>query len=167
MSAEVAIDQQHGLRGGQRADGENHQNGADNHQPNEERHAKQRHPFAAQTKRRGDEIDRAADGAEATENQCERPEISAVPTGEGTFGERRVGEPTNIRRGACTLQSIAAQKAVVEKQPAEGSHPETECVEAWESDVSDTQHQWDEVIGEAHEDRHRHEENHRGAVHGE
>src|SRR5580704_14132049 len=167
MSAEVAVDQQHGLRGGQRADSENHQYGADDHQPNEEWHAEQRHSFAAQAKRRGDEIDRATDGAEAAKDQSERPEIGAVAAGEGALGERRVGKPADIGRGAGALQARASEEAVVEEQAAECGHPETERVEAGKSDVANTQHQWDEIVGEANEDRHRDEENHRGAMHRE
>jgi hypothetical protein len=83
------------------------------------------------------------------------------------LGQRRVGKPADIRRCACALQPITAEEAVVQKQPAECGHPETERVEARKSDVSNPQHQRNEVICEAHEDRHRHEENHRGAVHCE
>ena len=81
--------------------------------------------------------------------------------------ERRIGKPAHIRRRARAIQAIAANEAEVKQQPAEGGDPEAEGVEAGKGHVARADHQRDKVVAKAEENRHAHEEDHGGAVHGE
>jgi len=88
VPAEVAIGEQHELRGGERADGEDDQSGHDEVQPDEQRHLAERHPGAAHGEDGGDDVDGRADAAEAGDEQRQRPEVRAVPGREGLRGQR-------------------------------------------------------------------------------
>ena len=61
VRAEVAVEQQHDLRGGQRRNGEKIMHRHPQHRPDEERHAHERHALAAHAEDGGDEVDRRAD----------------------------------------------------------------------------------------------------------
>ena len=65
VAAQVAVDQQHDLRRGQRADGQQHQSRHDEVQPRKQRHAAQRHARAAHAQDGGHDVDGGADAAEA------------------------------------------------------------------------------------------------------
>jgi hypothetical protein len=82
-------------------------------------------------------------------------------------GKRRVGEPSYIGCGAGGVESAASDEAVVQQQPAEARDPEAECIEARKRHIARTDHQGDQVIAEAEENRDTDEEDHRRAVHGE
>src|SRR5580704_15286202 len=82
-------------------------------------------------------------------------------------GQGSIGEPPDIRRAPCSIQSIAAQKAEIKEQPAECGHPETERVETWERHVARADHQRHKIVSESKYQGHRDEENHRRAVHRE
>ena len=107
MSAEVAVDQQHDLRRRQRADGEDNQDRHHEVQPGEQRHLAQRHSRAAHAQDRGQNVDRRADAAECRRPAGQRPEIGAVAGRECLRGQRRVREPSHIRRVARPIQAVA------------------------------------------------------------
>ncbi len=97
----------------------------------------------------------------------ERPVVGAVAGRKDARGERSVGEPAYVGRGAGAVKAAAAEVAEVKQQAAKGGDPEAEGVQAREGHVARADHQRDKVIAEAEEDGHAHEEDHGGAVHGE
>ena len=84
----------------------------------------------------------------------------AAAAGEGVLGQRCVGEPAD-GRGA------AGGEAEIDEQAAEQRHPESHGVQPREGHVAGADHQRHEVVADADQDRHAHEEHHRRAVHGE
>ena len=79
VSAQIAVDQQHDLRRGQRTDGKDHQAGHHEVEPGEQWHFGQRHSRATHAKNGSYDVDRRADAAKAGDQQGQRPEIRAVP----------------------------------------------------------------------------------------
>ena len=69
MGAEIAVDQQHDLRGGQRADGDEHHAARHEIEPHEQRHAAQLHTRAAHADDGRDNVEGGADGANAAEQE--------------------------------------------------------------------------------------------------
>ena len=167
VRAEVAVEHEHDLRGGQRADGDEDQAAHDEVEPDQQRHAAQLHARAAHAEDGGDDVERGADGADAAEEDGEGPIVGAVAGREDLCGERSVGEPADVGRGARGVEAAAADVAEVEQQAGEGGDPEAEGVEAREGHVARADHQRDKIVAEAEEDGHAHEEDHGGAVHGE
>ena len=74
--------------------------------------------------------------------------------------ERRVTEPSALRRAA-------KEERRVDEQTAEEERPVRERVQPWERDVTRTDHQRDQVVEERGAERHHDEEDHRDAVHRE
>src|ERR1700679_3834768 len=167
MATQVAVNHQHRLCCGEGTYRKENEKRLHHIEPGQQRHAKQRHALATHAKGCGDEIDTYSDRSEARYDQRDRPIIGRVAAREGARRSWRVSPPSHIRRAACSLQSHAANKAVVEQQAAEGRHPEGESVQAWKGHIARAQHQRQKVVAETEGDRHRHEKNHRGAVHGE
>ena len=60
----------------------------------------ERHALAAHAEDGGEDIDGGADAADAVDEQSDRPVVDGVPGREGPLGERRIGEPADIGRGA-------------------------------------------------------------------
>ena len=158
---------QHDLRRGQRADG--HQDHSRDHQvePCQQRHAKHRHAFATHADGGGDDVDRGADGAESGDDQRQRPVVRAVPARECALGKRRISPPGDIGRAAGSLQAHAADEAVVQHQAAQRGHPEAEGIHPGKGHIPGADHQGNQVIGKSDDQRHAHEKDHGGAVHGE
>ena len=65
VRAEIAVEQQHDLRGRQRGDDDQHHAGRHEVEPDDERHAAERHAGAAHAQGGGDDVDRRADAADA------------------------------------------------------------------------------------------------------
>ncbi len=78
VAAEVAIDNQHDLRGGERADGDKDQAAGDQIEPDEKRHAAELHAGAAHADSGGDDVERRSDAADAADENAEGPVIRAV-----------------------------------------------------------------------------------------
>ena len=112
-------------------------------------------------------IDGGANGADAADEQAQRPVVGAVTGGEDARRKWRVGEPAYVGGGSRSVESAAGKVAEVEQQAAEGGDPEAEGVEAREGHVAGANHEGDKVIAEAEENGHADEKHHRGAVHGE
>ena len=78
VRAQIAVEHQHDLRRGERADGDEDQAGHDQVEPHQQRHAAQLHAGAAHADDRGHDVERGADGADAAEQDRERPVVGAV-----------------------------------------------------------------------------------------
>src|ERR1017187_2229916 len=65
MSTQVAVDEQHQLRSGEWAHGENHKAGHYEIQPGEQRHLPENHSRAAHAEDSGNDVDRRSDASEA------------------------------------------------------------------------------------------------------
>ena len=158
---------QHDLRRGQRADG--HQDHSRDHQvePYQERHAKHRHAFATHAQGGGDNVDRGADSAESRDDQRQRPVVRAVSAREGSLGKRGIGPPGDVGRAPRSLQADPADKAVIQHQAAQRGHPEAEGIHPGKGHIPGADHQGNQIIGKADDQRHPHKEHHGGAVHGE
>src|SRR5438445_244729 len=78
VGTEIAVEHQHDLRRGERADSDEDQSGDNGVQPGQQRHAGELHAGAAHTERGSDEVDRRRDGAYAAEQYGERPVVCAV-----------------------------------------------------------------------------------------
>jgi len=89
------------------------------------------------------------------------------PTEKGLRSQRRVGKPPHVGRVTRTVQSVGSYQAEIEKQAAESSHPEAESIQTWKGHVPRPNHEWNQIVCESEQDRHDHEEDHRGSVHGE
>ena len=70
VGAEIAVERQHDLRGGQRADGDEDHAADDEIEPDQQRHAAQLHARAAHAENGGDDVERGADGADAAEQDA-------------------------------------------------------------------------------------------------
>ena len=167
VRAEIAVERQHDLRGGQRADGDKDQ--ARHHQvePDQQRHAAHLHALAAHAEDGGDNVQRGADGADAAEENRQRPVVGAVAGREDLRGERRIGKPADIRRRSRRIEAAAAKIAEVEQQAAKGRDPEAEGIEPRKGHVARADHQRDKIVAKAEQNRHADKEHHRRAVHGE
>ncbi len=154
MPADVAVDHQHDLGGRERADRDEHESAHHQVHPGEERHAAERHALAAHRENRGDEIHGSADAADARYQQRESPVVRAVAGRKGRRRERRVGEPSDVGRAASLRNRASGENAAVQEEPAEGRHPEAESIQARKRHVARADHQRNEIVSEAEEDRH-------------
>ncbi len=112
-------------------------------------------------------IDGRAQRAESADDERQRPVVGIVAGRKRLGGERRIGQPADIGRAAHAVKAEAADETEIEEQPAEGRHPEAECIEPREGHVARADHQRNQIIGDAEQNRHAHQKHHGGAVHGE
>ena len=167
VRAEIAVEHQHDLRGRQRSEDDEHHAGRDQVEPDDQRHAAERHAGTAHAQDGRDDVDRRADAAESGDEQRDRPVVGAVALRERLRGEWRVGEPAHIGRAARARQPFAAQEAEIQQEPAERARPEAEGVESRKRHVAGADHQGHEVVRKPEHDRDADEEDHRRAVHRE
>ena len=69
------------------------------------------------------------------------PEVCAVAGRKRLRGQRRVGEPSDVRSVAGPIESVPAEKAEVEEQSAESRHPEAKRVETWKCHIARANHE--------------------------
>ena len=160
VAAELAIHEEHDERSGERGVRAKDQDTGDEGHPNEQRHARDRHPWAAHEQDRHGEVDRTDDRARAVHGESKDVVVDPAARREGALGQRRVREPSGVGR-------TAGEEAEVENDPADERQPERKCVEPRERDVRRTDHEWHEVVRKANEERDDREQDHRHAVHGE
>ena len=141
VPAEIAVNQQHDLRGGEGADGEQHQAGHDEIEPGEQRHFAEGHSGAAHGNDGGDDVDRGADAAETGDQQAQSPEIGAVAGRECQRSQRRIGKPAHVRSVAGAVEAVGPEQAEIKEKTSECGEPEAESVQARESHVSRADHQ--------------------------
>ena len=153
---EVAVQQQHRDRGGQRREREDDQVRVDQHRPHEQRHPPPAHAGRAHVVDRGDEVDRAEDRRQAREVDHVDPRLLAVGRRVLLQRQRHVGEPAGLRR--------REEQRAVEREAAEQEHPVRPRVEARERHVAGADHERQEVVREARPHRHDDEEDHRRPV---
>ena len=167
MRPQKAVEEQHHLGGRQRP--HRHQDQPRNHQhhPDEERHARKRHPSATQSERRGDHIDGRRDAPKTGDQDAENPVIRGVSAREGLPRERRVGEPAHIGCSARAIEPVGAQVTEIEEQCAEEKHPESPGIEPGKGHVSGANHQRKQIICDPDDHRHAHEEDHGRAMYRE
>jgi hypothetical protein len=107
---------------------------------------------------RHDEVDCAHDGRDAEDVEAENPHVLAESHRVGLLGERDVAGPT--RCGGSGL----GQESAVHHETAEWDQPEGERVDPGEGHVARPDHQRNEIVAEAGEDRNDPEEDHGGPV---
>ena len=130
------------------------------HGPRENRHASERHARRPRAQNPHDELDRSGNGRDLDEADPEEPEVSTHPGGEAAARERRVHEPPAIRRPA-------GEQRREEGQAADGIGPEGVGVQARERQISGAEHPRQQVDAHRLHDRHREQEHHHAAMHGE
>ena len=153
---EVAVQQQHRDRGGQRRDRQDHEVRVDQHRPHEQRHPAPAHAGRAHVVDRRDEVDRAEDRGQAREVDHVDPRLLPVGWRELLQRQRHVGEPAGLRR--------REEQRAVQRDAAEQEHPVRPRVQPRERDVARPDHQRDEVVREARPHRHDDQEDHRRPV---
>ena len=132
---EVAVQQQHRDRGGQRRQTQDDQVRIDQDRPHEQRHPAPAHAGGAHVVDGGDEVDRADDRRQAREVDHVDPRLLAVGGRELLQRQRRVRGPAGLRR--------REEQRAVERQAAEQEHPVGPRVQARERDVARADHQRD------------------------
>src|SRR5215470_8266027 len=167
VGAEVAVEEQHDLGGGQRRQDEQSHGRDGEHDPHEDGQTAEGHARPAHGQRGGHEVDRGSNGADACHEDGEVPVVGGVAGSEGAAGEGRVGEPPDGRRGPRTVEPVAPDHAEVEEEAAEEQDPEAEGVQAWKGEVARTDHEGHEVVAEAEHDWDAEQEHHGRAMHGE
>ena len=167
MCAEKTIESEHNLGGRERRNDQENQATHDQIEPGKQRHLAKSHAGTAQAKDGGNKVDGGTDAAETGDQEAECPEIGAVAKGKCFCGQRSVGEPANVRRGADAIEPIAAEETEIKENAAESGEPEAEGIEAGKSHVSGANHERNEEIAEAEKNGHGDEKDHSGAVHGE
>ena len=156
---EVAVQQQHRHRRGQRGERDHDQVRVDQDRPHEQRDAAPAHAGRAHVVDRGDEVDRAEHRRQAGEVDHVDPRVLAAGRRVLLRRQRQVGEPAGLGRGE--------EDRRVERDAAEQEHPVGPRVDAREGDVARPDHQRQQVVREARPHRHDDEEDHRRPVHGE
>ena len=153
---EVAVQQQHRDRGGQRRQRQDDQVRVDQDRPHEQRHAAPAHAGRAHVVDRRDEVDRADDRGQAREVDHVDPRLLAVGRRVLLQRQRHVGEPAGLRR--------REEQRRVERDAAEQEHPVRPRVQPRERDVAGADHERQEVVREARPDRDDDQEDHRRPV---
>jgi hypothetical protein len=105
---------------------------------------------------RGEEVDRPRERGDRKDVQREDEQVGTGAV--GLHRERRVDRPAGVGRSA------RGEEARVERDAAEEERPVGECVQAREGHVARADHQRNEEVPEAGQDRHDDEEDHRDAV---
>ncbi len=149
VTAEVAVDEQHGLRGRKRADGDQDEERHGGVEPRQERDAQQGHSLAAHAENGGDDVDAGADAADAAGENGHGPVVDRVAGRKGLLGEWSIGEPGHVGSGPGASQSHAADETVVKQNAAKGADPEAERVEARKGHVARADHQGHKIVAEA------------------
>ncbi len=167
VAAQVAVDQQHDLRGGQRRDDDQNQAAMTRFSQANSGMRSQRHARTAHAEDGGHDVQRRADAADAAHQQTDDPIVGAVSRRKCLCGQRCVGEPADIGSAARSIQSASSDEAEVEDDAAQGTHPETEGIQPRKRHVARADHQGHEIVGEPEQQRHADQENHRRAMHGE
>jgi hypothetical protein len=166
MASQVPIHQQHDLRRGKRGDRDQNHSGHHQVEPSEQRHAVERHSRAAEAHNCRDKIDGCADASETGDEKSDRPVVRAGARRKRSRRQRRVCPPAHVRRVAGAIKSVPTQETEIKENASQGCEPETERIQAGKGHVARADHYWDEIVGKTKQDRHGHEENHGGAMHG-
>ena len=112
MAAELPVHEKHDERSGERGVRAKDQDTRDEGHPDEERHARDRHAWAAHEQDRHGEVDRTDDRARAVHRESKDVVVDPGARGERALGERRVREPSGVGR-------TAGEEAEVENDPAD------------------------------------------------
>ena len=126
--------------------------------PDQQRHPPEGHSGRTHGDDRDQEVERGRDRGGAGELHAEVEE--RLPQ-RRPGGERRVAGPAGVEGAA------RGEEAADEEQPGERQHPEAERVEAREGHVRGADHQRQDVVGDAGEDRDHEDEDHQHRVGGE
>src|SRR6266851_2406517 len=105
MPSQVAVDQQHYLRGGKWAYGKDDETCHREVKPDQQRHLPECHARAAHAQDRRYKIDRCPDAAEAGDEKREDPEIGAVSDRECLGSYWSVREPYYVRSVSRSVQA--------------------------------------------------------------
>jgi len=152
----LAVEQQERQAGRERRQDDDQQDRVDLDRPDEQRQPRPAHPLRAQVVDRDDEVDRSRERRDREHVQRQDPEVLTVPL--GVDGVRRVARPAAPGRASLREEREQQDDAPEEEEPV------GERVQAREGHVPGADHQRDEVVGEAGEDRDDDEEDHRRPV---
>ena len=151
-----SVEQEHRQAGGERRQDREQHPREHLDRPHEERHPGPGHPRRPQVVDRHDEVDRSRDRGSGEDVEREDPEV--LPVARGLLRERRVARPPRLSCASLREEGKHEDEATEEVQPVR------ERVQARERDVPCSDHQRNQEVGEAGEDRDEDEEDHRRAV---
>ena len=161
MEAEVALEREHHVGGGQRRQRKYQGRRRGEDRPAVERQAVERHAGRAHAQDRDDEVDRAHRRRDGEEEQAEVVEVDLVPGRVGLLRQWHVVEPAVVGRRA-------DDEARVDENAGREVDPVAERVHARKGHVASADHERDEVVAERAAQERRHEqEDHRQPVHRE
>ena len=129
--------------------------------PGEDRHPEHRHAGRAHAHHGGDHVDRAQDGAQATDDQTQDPQITARARGVDRIGQRGVGGPAEVGGPPGAMKPASAISRAEQKEP------ERQRIQPRERDIGGADLQRQHQVGEPEHDRGGVEQQHHRAVHGE
>ena len=161
VRAGLPVDQQQRQAHRERRQHEDQHQGVDLDRPREERQAHPRHSGSSQVVQRDDEVDRTGERRDREDVQREDPEVDAVTARVLARRQRGVTRPAALRRAA------AGEEAEQEREPSEEEQPVGHRVQARERHVVGADHQREQVVPEAREDRDDDEKDHRRSVNRE
>ncbi len=147
--------------GRQQREDQDHQHAGEQQVPGEDRHPEHGLAGGPLGEDRGDQVDRAENGAETGENQADGPEVAADALAVFGAAQRGVGGPAEVGRAGGRHQPEHGDRAAEEIEPVR------EGVQPGEGDVGRADLQRNQVVAEAEDHRRREEEQHDRAVHGE
>ncbi len=161
VGAELAVGLQGEQRTGQHGERDQHQQAGDQRVPDEDRHPEHGHARRAHADDRGDEVDRAQDGAQTGHPQAHDPEVTTDTRRTDRVGQRRIAGPPEGRGALRGEEPGGGDDAAEQEQPV------AEHVQARERDVGRTDLQRHHRVAEAEEQRRREQQQHDRAVHRE
>ena len=161
VGPEPSIGLQREQRAGQHRERDQHQQAGDHRVPDEDRHPEHGQPGRAHADDRGDEVDRAEDGAEAGHPQTHDPQVTADAGRPYGVRQRRIGEPAEVGGTGRGEEAGPGDQAAEEEQPV------AEHVQPRERDVGRADLQRHHDVAETEEQRRREQQQHDRAVHRE
>ena len=160
MRADQAVEDQRRAGHHDRRHRQDDGKGGDQHRPDEQRHAVERHAGGALLEHRDDDLHRHRERRDLGEGDHLRPDVGALADAVLRPGQRHVGEPADI-----------GPHVEHERRPQQNAageiHPVGECIQPRKRDVAGADHQRHEVDGDRLHHRHGEQEHHVRAVHGE
>ena len=160
VGAEVAVEGQLDQSHGDDRKSQHQQHRSHQGHPDEQGHPHQAHPRRPHIDDGNDEVKGGGQGGYAQHLQAQGPIVQAGVGAERLFGQVGVGKPAGVR-------GLIGQETGVEQQPAKEEHPVAERVQPGKGHIPGPDGQGDDEVKETGAQRHHHQENHGGAVHGE
>ncbi len=158
LRSEVTVGQQHGQRGSKHRQRQQQQDGRDEHAPSEQRHLVHGHARRAHVQNGHDEVDGAEDRRDTRRMQRQDEHIHCRAGMACGGRQRRIKHPAPSEPVAGSAWNRHRDTG---KHKSCNCKPERDVVHAWEGHVWRADHQRNEPVSKAtNERRHHHEEDH-------